>query len=190
MNRFYPIVPSADHVAQFASYGAKLIQLRIKSGNVRDNIAAALTVPHIRLVINDHWQHAIDLGATDVHLGQEDLDEADIPAIRRAGIRIGISTHNLPELDRALSLTPDYIALGPIYPTTLKVMPWAPQGLDRITDWKRRIGAIPLVAIGGLTAERAPAVLAAGADCAAVVNDVVNAPDPAARTAAWLQATA
>jgi len=89
-----------------------------------------------------------------------------------------------------MSVQPDYVALGPIYPTTLKVMPWAPQGLARIAEWKRRVGAVPLVAIGGITLERLPAVLAAGADTAAVVSDIVAAADPAARTRAWLDAAA
>lgn len=187
--RFYPVVPDAEHVARFASYGARLIQLRAKSGDVRAEIATAVAVQGIRLVINDHWQYAIDLGATDIHLGQEDLDTADLPAIRRAGLRLGISTHDDEELERAMSLSPDYIALGPIYPTTLKVMRWAPQGLERITEWKRRVGDIPLVAIGGLNVERAQAVFAAGADSAAVVTDVVAAVDPAARCAEWLRET-
>lgn len=189
MERFYPIVPDADHVARFAQYGARLIQLRVKSGNIKGEVARALAVSGIRLVINDHWQYAIDLGATDVHLGQSDLDTADISAIRGAGIRLGVSTHDETELERAMSLAPDYVALGPIYPTTLKVMPWAPQGLERITEWKRRVGRTPLVAIGGLQVDHAADVFAAGADCAAVVTDVVYAADPAARCAQWLAAT-
>ena len=107
--------------------------------------------------------------------------------IREAGVRIGISTHSHLELARALALKPDYVALGPIYPTVLKVMPWAPQGLERITEWKQRIGATPLAwPSGGLqTLERLPGVLAAGADSAAVVNDIVSNPDPEARTRRW-----
>jgi thiamine-phosphate pyrophosphorylase len=107
-------------------------------------------------------------------------------ALRRAGISIGVSTHDPGELDRALALEPDYVALGPIYPTKLKAMPWPPQGLPRITEWKRRIGATPLVAIGGLTVERLAGVFRAGADCAAVVTDVVKHSDPDARMGEWL----
>jgi thiamine-phosphate pyrophosphorylase len=139
-----------------------------------------------QLIINDYWQLAITEDCDFVHLGQEDLDRADIPAIRKAGIRIGISTHDHVELERALALDPDYVALGPVYPTLLKVMPWAPQGLPRVTEWKRRVGTTPLVAIGGLTAERLPALFAAGADVAAVVTDIVRSPDPEARTGEWL----
>jgi len=110
-------------------------------------------------------------------------------AIRRAGIRLGVSTHDDAELERALALAPDYIALGPVYPTILKKMKWAPQGLEKITAWKRRIGDIPLIAIGGLTVERAPAVLAAGADVVSAVTDITLNADPEVRTRDWLAAT-
>jgi len=125
-----------------------------------------------------------------VHLGQGDLDGADLPALRRAGVRLGVSTHDDAELERAQRLRPDYIALGPIYPTLLKVMPWAPQGLARISEWKRRVAAVPLVAIGGLTLERLPGVFAAGADVAAVVTDIVRDANPEARARAWLAVAA
>ncbi|OAM83691.1 thiamine phosphate synthase, partial [Devosia elaeis] len=136
-----------------------------------------------------HWQVALDIGCDFVHLGQEDLAVADMAALRRAGMRIGISTHDHAELDRALAEAPDYVALGPIYPTQLKQMPWAPQGLARIAEWKRLVGARPLVAIGGLTVARAELCLAAGADCVAVVGDIVRHPDPSRQVGAWLAAT-
>jgi thiamine-phosphate pyrophosphorylase len=139
-----------------------------------------------QLIVNDYWQLAMDEGCDFVHLGQGDLDAADVPALRKAGVRIGVSTHDHSELARALGLEPDYVALGPIYPTLLKVMPWSPQGLGRITEWKRRIGQIPLVAVGGLTVERLPGVFAAGANVAAVVNDIVQNHNPEARTREWL----
>ncbi len=113
-----------------------------------------------------------------------------MPALRRAGVRFGVSTHDEGELARTLSLQPDYVALGPIYPTLLKVMPWPPQGLERITQWKRRVGTIPLVAIGGLTLERLTGVFAAGADVAAVVTDIVGHLNPEARARQWLSAAA
>jgi thiamine-phosphate pyrophosphorylase len=125
-----------------------------------------------------------------VHLGQGDLAGADLVALRRAGVRLGVSTHDETELERALAARPDYVALGPIYPTLLKVMPWRPQGLARIREWKRRIGQLPLVAIGGLTLERLAAVLAAGADVAAVVTDIVRNSNPEGRARAWLAAAA
>ena len=110
-------------------------------------------------------------------------------AIRAADVRVGISTHDDAELDRALALQPDYVALGPIYPTRLKAMPFGPQGLDKIGVWKRRIGTLPLVAIGGLSVERAKLCLAAGADSAAVVTDITLNADPEARTREWIAAT-
>ncbi len=194
--RFYPIFDSADWLARMLPLGVRFTQLRIKDrplDDVRAEIRRgnALAQAHgADLVVNDYWQIAIDEGAGWVHLGQEDLDDADIPAIRRAGLRLGLSTHNEAELDRALSFAPDYIALGPVYPTILKQMKWAPQGLDRVADWKRRVGDIPLCAIGGLSVERAPGVLAAGADMVSVVTDITLNPDPEARVAQWLKVTA
>src|SRR5262249_49152250 len=127
-----------------------------------------------------------DCGARFVHLGQGDLETADVAAIRRAGLKLGISTHSHEELDHALRENPDYVALGPIYETKLKIMPWAPQGLARIGECKAPAKR-PLVAIGGITLERAPAVSEAGADSIAVVTDVVAHPDPERRTWDWLR---
>lgn len=189
-DRFYPVVDSVAWVKRLARLGVGTIQLRAKDlthaqavALVRDALAAAAGT---KLVVNDYWQAAIDAGAKHLHLGQEDLADADIPAIRRAGLTLGLSTHDDAELDNALQHNPDYVALGPIYPTTLKVMRFGPQGLERITQWKRRIGTIPLVAIGGITLERAPAVYAAGADSIAVVSDVTQNSNPDARVRAWL----
>ena len=194
--RFYPVFDSAEWVARGLSCGARLIQLRIKDADdarLRAEIARARDMARgagALLVVNDHWRLAIDLGCDWLHLGQEDLDDADLGAIRRAGLRLGVSTHDEAELDRALSVGPDYVALGPVWPTILKKMPWAPQGLERVTDWKRRIGALPLVAIGGLTPDRGRAALAAGADVASAVTDITLNPDPEARIQQWLAATA
>ncbi|MDP2778907.1 thiamine phosphate synthase [Devosia sp.] len=195
LDRFYPVVPSADWVGRLLGWGAKLVQLRIKDCSepaLRTQIAqarVACAAAGAQLVVNDYWQLAFDAGCDFVHLGQEDLAQADIAALRRAGIRVGISTHDRAELERALIEAPDYVALGPIYPTQLKQMPWAPQGLERISKWKRLVGTRPLVAIGGLTVPRAKLCLAAGADCVAVVGDIVRHPDPAGQTSAWLAAT-
>ncbi len=189
--RFYPIVPDARWVERLARIGVKLIQLRMKDVP-QSAIAPAIREALFRcrahgceLVINDYWQAAIDCGASFVHLGQGDLETADTAAIRRAGVKLGISTHSHEELDRALREDPDYIALGPIYETTLKVMPWAPQGLARLGEWKA-LAKLPLVAIGGITLERASDVFAAGADSIAVVSDVVFHQDPEQRSRAWL----
>lgn len=195
LDRFYLIVDDAEWVRRLIPVGVKLVQLRVKDrseGEIRDEIAASMAIcarHGAQLVVNDHWRPAIDLGCDFVHLGQGDLDGADLPAIRRAGIQLGISTHDHAELERALGTDPDYVALGPIYPTILKAMPWAPQGLERASEWKRRIGKIPLVAIGGLTVDRLQGVFEAGADSAAVVSDVLRARDPEARARQWIAAT-
>ncbi len=188
----YPIVDSAAWIRRLLPAGVGLVQLRIKDGSVEELRAEIRESRDLcqrtgaQLVVNDHWQLALEEGCDFVHLGQGDLDTADVPALRRAKVRIGISTHDDAELARALGLAPDYIALGPIYPTLLKVMAFAPQGLERIGEWKRRIGAIPLVAIGGITLERLPGVLAAGADSAAVVTDIVRNPLPEERMRNWV----
>jgi thiamine-phosphate pyrophosphorylase len=189
--RVYPIVDSAEWVGRLLPLGVRLVQLRIKVGSiaqVRSEIRKAKALCSLagaQLIVNDYWSLAMAEGCDFVHLGQGDLDTADVPALRQAGIRIGISTHDEAELARALTFQPDYVALGPIYPTSLKVMPWAPQGLGRITEWKRRVGQVPLVAIGGLTAERLPGVLNAGADIAAVVTDIIQHSNPEGRTREW-----
>ena len=193
--RFYPIVDSARWVARLLPVGARLIQLRLKDrseAEVRDEVRSAKAICAdfgAQLVVNDYWRIAIEESCDFVHLGQEDLAAADLMAIRRAGMRIGISTHDHAELETALGADPDYVALGPIYPTKLKHMPWAPQGIERIAEWKRLVGSTPLVAIGGLTVERAKLCLAAGADGVAVVSDIVANPDPLAQTRTWLDAT-
>lgn len=191
LDRFYPIVADADWVARMIAAGARLIQLRAKGmepAELRRHIARArdlCAAAGAQLVVNDHWALALELGCDFVHLGQSDLDGADLAALRRAGVRLGVSTHDEAERARALETQPDYVALGPIYPTVLKHMPWAPQGLERIGAWKRAIGARPLVAIGGLTIERARLCLAAGAQSAAVVTDIVTSQEPEARARAW-----
>ena len=193
--RFYPIFDSADWLRRTLPLGVKLVQLRIKdlTGDaLRDEIADAQMLCRAQgatLVVNDHWQAALDQGAPWVHLGQEDLDTADIPAIRRAGIRLGISTHDHAELDRALQHSPDYIALGPVYPTILKKMKWHEQGLDKLTEWKRLIGDTPLVAIGGMSVERAPGAFDAGADVVSAVTDITLNADPEGRVRQWIEAT-
>ena len=161
-------------------------ELRPLLATSRDLCRAAGAV----LVVNDHWRLALDLGCDWVHLGQEDLDEADLPVLRRGGLRLGISTHDEAELDRALSCAPDYVALGPVWPTILKKMKWHEQGLDRLTEWKARIGDIPLCAIGGMSVARAPGAFAAGADTVAAVTDITLNADPEARMREWLEVTA
>jgi thiamine-phosphate pyrophosphorylase len=191
-DRFYPVIDSLRWLIDLTGFGVGTVQLRVK--NLEQHQAAALVREAVevvrgtstKLVVNDYWQAAIDAKAEHVHLGQEDLAEADVAAIRRAGLTLGLSTHDEAELETALSHSPAYIALGPIYETTLKVMRFGPQGLGRIGEWKKRIGKIPLVAIGGITLERAPGVYAAGADSIAVVSDITQAADPQGRIRDWL----
>jgi thiamine-phosphate pyrophosphorylase len=194
-DRFYLIVDSAAWIARLLPCGVRFVQLRMKDkpdATIRAEIeeAKALCERHgAKLVVNDYWRHAIDAGCDFIHLGQGDLATADLCEIRRAGIKFGVSTHDEAELSRALDVGPDYIALGPVYPTVLKAIAFAPQGLPRITEWKKKIGKIPLVGIGGITLERARAVLEAGADSAAVVTDISRNADPEQRARDWVTAT-
>ena len=194
LDRFYPIFDGSAWLARMLPLGVKFVQLRIKAlagEALRAEIdtAQALARQHGAVLVVNDWRIAIDAGCDWVHLGQEDLDEADIAAIRRAGIRIGISTHDHAELDRALALAPDYVALGPVYPTILKKMRWHEQGLARVTEWKRLVGDTPLVAIGGLRVDRAAGVFAAGADIVSVVTDITLHEDPEARVREWVAVT-
>jgi thiamine-phosphate pyrophosphorylase len=191
-DKFYPVVDSVAWVARLAALGVGTIQLRAKDLDdsralqlVTDALAATRGTS-TKLVVNDYWRAAIVAGARHLHLGQEDLVDADLKAIRDAGLTLGISTHDDAELETALRADPNYIALGPIFPTTLKSMRFAPQGIAKITEWKRRIGGIPLVAIGGIKFEQADAIFAAGADSIAVVSDVTGNADPDARVRTWL----
>jgi thiamine-phosphate pyrophosphorylase len=191
-DRFYPVVDSVAWVARLALLGVGTIQLRAKNLNDADAlqiVGDALEIikgTDAKLVVNDYWRAAIVAGAKHLHLGQEDLADADLGAIREAKLTLGISTHDDKELANALAAKPDYIALGPIFPTTLKSMRFAPQGIAKITEWKKRVGNIPLVAIGGIKLEHAAEIFAAGADSIAVVSDVTQNPDPDARVRAWL----
>ena len=195
LDRFYPIFDDVSWLRRMLPLGVRLVQLRLKGrspGDLRKQIVEGrdLCRKHSAvLVVNDYWQMAIETGCDFIHLGQEDLDSADLPAIRRAGLRLGVSTHDLTELDRAMTLTPDYIALGPIYPTVLKQMKWHQQGLERVTEWKRLVGNLPLVAIGGMSVARAAGTYLAGADIVSAVTDITLNAEPEARLVEWLGAT-
>ena len=195
LDPFYLIVDDVSWLRRLLPLGLGLVQLRVKQGepgDIRNQVAEAVELCReydCVLVVNDYWELAIESGCDWVHLGQEDLDDADIGKIRDAGLRLGVSTHDHRELDRALGLAPDYVALGPVYPTILKKMKWDPQGLERVREWKNRVGDLSLVAIGGLTPERAPGVFEAGADVVSVVTDVLLNPDPEARVREWLHVT-
>lgn len=180
----YPVVPSADWIERLLELGVRTIQLRTKAtdGPLLDaEIARAVRAARAcdaRLFINDHWQRAIDAGAYGVHLGQEDVQTADLDAIARAGLRLGLSTHGFHEMRIAQHFRPSYIAMGAVFPTTTKQMPTAPQGLVRLAHYVALLrGHVPLVAIGGIDLAVLDAVLATNVGSAAVVRAVTEAPD-------------
>ncbi|QJC54759.1 Thiamine-phosphate synthase [Polaromonas vacuolata] len=184
---FYPVVPTADWVQRLLSWGVRTVQLRIKETDhspeeivrqVQAAVAAGRSIAGAQVFINDHWQLALDAGAYGVHLGQEDLDSADITALRHAGLRLGLSTHTPAELARAHAVQPSYLAIGPVYPTTLKVMPYAPVGLEQLQVWAKLGAPYPVVAIGGISLDRMPGVLACGVQGVAVVSAVTLAQSP------------
>ena len=193
LHKFYPVLPDLGWLERLVPLGVKTVQLRLKdakSAEINRQIEASikLCAAHdCQLIVNDFWREAIALGADYIHLGQEDLAGANLDTIKAAGLKLGISTHSREELEIALDAKPDYVALGPVYETKLKKMKWAPQGLGRVTEWKTLIPC-PLVAIAGITVERAPNVLAAGADSLAVVTDIITHADPEARVREWLDA--
>ena len=196
LDPFYLIVDTAGWIDRLVPLGVRLVQLRIKDRSEPDVRAEIRRAKETcaqygcQLIVNDYWKLAIEEQCDFIHLGQEDLATADLSAIRSAGLRLGVSTHDEAELDMALAAKPDYVALGPVYPTILKKMKWAPQGLDTLRHWKILIGETPLVAIGGLNPERLAGVFEHGADSAAVVTDITLNSDPEARTHAWIEATA
>ncbi|WP_201208782.1 thiamine phosphate synthase [Klebsiella michiganensis] len=185
----YPVVDSVTWIERLLAAGVRTIQLRIKDkrdSEVEEHVVAAIALGrkyHARLFINDYWRLAIKHQAYGVHLGQEDLETTDLSAIRNAGLRLGVSTHDDMEIDIALAARPSYIALGHVFPTQTKQMPSAPQGLDQLAQHIQRLGVYPTVAIGGISLERAPAVLATGVGSVAVVSAITQAAD-------WRQATA
>ncbi len=193
LDAFYLIAPDAAAVARFAGLGVHTIQLRAKgltSKQARREIIACLdatVATDCQLIVNDYWREALSAGADYIHLGQEDLADADVPTLKAAGVRIGISTHDQQELAIALAVEPDYVALGPIFATTTKATGSAPQGLARIGEWRAAIGpGMPLVVIGGIGLADADAMIAAGAQSCAVVSDVLGAVSPDARAREWL----
>ncbi|MBH9994770.1 MULTISPECIES: thiamine phosphate synthase [Bartonella] len=195
LDPFYLIVDSADWIEKLIPLGVKLVQLRMKNVPLEvlhQHIQRAKLVCkqfHCQLIINDYWKAAIEEKCDFIHLGQEDLIDANVDKIKKAGLKLGVSTHDASELNKALAVKPDYVALGPVYQTILKKMKWQPQGLEKVTRWKKLVGDLPLVAIGGLNPERAKAVLEAGADSAAVVTDIAMNENPEDRVKQWLEAT-
>lgn len=196
----YAVLPDAAWVGRMARAGVPTLQLRFKSDDagaieaeVRAAVAAVQGTPSL-LFINDHWQCAIDAGAYGVHLGQEDLallTPAEITTIRAAGLRLGLSSHGYAEMLRADACSPSYIALGAVFPTTLKAMATPPQGTGRLAACARLMRSRSLVAIGGIDEARLPAVLASGVGSVGVVRALTADAEPeaaAARLAAAIDA--
>jgi len=189
----YPVVDSVAWIERLLAVGVKTIQLRIKDkqdDEVEADIIAAVALGRrydARLFINDYWRLAIKHQAYGVHLGQEDLERTELELIRAAGLRLGVSTHDNMEIDVALAARPSYIALGHVFPTQTKQMPSAPQGLEQLASHIERLADYPTVAIGGISLERAPAVLATGVGSIAVVSAITQANDWQAATAQLLQ---
>ena len=191
--RFYPIFDDVVWLRRMLPLGVEMLQMRLKDLPQEALFEQIETAKQLCdeagaiLIVNDYWELAIELKCDWVHLGQEDLEDADVSRIKDAGIKIGVSTHDHEELDKALSISPDYVALGPIYPTILKKMKWHQQGVEKLTEWKGLVGNVPLVAIGGFNIERGPGAFEAGADVVSVVTDVTLNDDPEARVRQWLE---
>ena len=182
----YAVLPDAAWVGCMARAGVPTVQLRFKSDDaaaIRQEVRAAVQAvqgTNALLFINDHWQVAIDEGAYGVHLGQEDMDDAPLDTIRAAGLRLGLSTHGYAEMLRADAVSPSYIALGAVFPTTLKRMQTAPQGTGRLYAYAKLMQHSPLVAIGGIDEARIPVVMQSGVGSIAVVRAITGAADPEA----------
>ncbi len=181
----YPVVDSIAWLELVLRQGVRMAQLRIKDKDavgLDEQIQQAILLGkshQAQVFINDHWEKAIKYGAYGVHLGQEDLQVADLTHIQQAGLRLGVSTHGYFEIARALAFNPSYIALGHIYPTQTKQMPSQPQGLKRLQHYVNLLkGHYPTVAIGGINCERFAAVAATGVNSVALVTAITLAEAP------------
>ena len=193
----YAVLPDADWVGRMARAGVPTVQLRYKSDDavaiaqeVRKAVAAVAGTPAL-LFINDHWREAISAGAYGVHLGQEDLDALtpeELQTLRDSGLRLGVSTHGYAEMVRADAVGPSYIAMGAVFPTTLKKMATAPQGLGRLAAYAKLMKSYPQVAIGGIGQDQFAEVLATGVGSIAVVRALVNADQPEEAAASLMAA--
>ena len=182
----YGVMPDADWVKRMVDAEIPTVQLRFKSEDrrkvlkqIRESVKA-VQYSKTLLFINDHWREAIDEEAYGVHLGQEDLEIANLDAIREAGLRLGLSTHGYAEMVYADQYCPSYIAMGAVFPTNLKRMPTAPQGLGRLYQYAKLLSNYPLVAIGGIDQDSIPAVAKSGVGSVAVVRAITEAADPKA----------
>lgn len=190
-----PIVDRAQALESLAGTGVGAVQLRIKrpaDAQLSREVAAAVRLAErlgLRLFVNDHAALAVEHGAFGVHLGQSDLEDTDLRPIASAGLALGLSTHAPWEMARALALSPSYVACGPVHATRSKAMPWRPQGEGNLRHWCATV-SLPVVAIGGMTPERAASAGACGADGVAVLGAIADAQDPAAAAREFVRAVA
>jgi hydroxymethylpyrimidine kinase/phosphomethylpyrimidine kinase/thiamine-phosphate diphosphorylase len=188
----YPVVDSYEWLSVLLPLGVTTIQLRIKNkmgDALEQEIKLSIELAkkyHARLFINDYWEFAIRHDAYGVHLGQEDLQHANLEKIRDANLRLGISTHCYWEAARAHACRPSYIACGPIYATTSKIMPFSPQGIPMLKRWRRTLSSYPIVAIGGINRERLPEVLATDVDGIAMISAITKTEQPLLSTSQFL----
>jgi len=186
----YPIVDRANWIERLAKNGARIIQLRIKdlSGSeLEEEVTEAINLGRkydVRVFINDHWQLALRERAYGVHLGQDDLANVDFMALRKNGLRLGLSTHNIIEMARSKFYRPSYTAIGTLFPSPSKSFVHHALGLEK---FKRLQGLCekPVVAIGGITIEKARDVIHAGADLISVISDITASPDPENQMRSW-----
>ena len=180
----YPIVDNLEHLKKLFDTGASLIQFRVKDKSQSDILVLVKKAVELskkysfsKLIINDYWEAAIESGAFGVHLGQEDIKNADISTLRSSGLRLGISTHSFWEVSCALHLSPSYIACGPIFQTRVKKMPWLPQGIRNLSYWVRILPK-PLVAIGGINLNNLESVKKTGVEIISLINGISSAVSP------------
>ncbi len=183
----YPIVDNIPSLEQLLTQTTiSTVQIRLKQlaqSELEEQIATACQLSqqfNCRLFVNDHWQLAMKYKAYGVHLGQEDLQSADLAAIKHHGLRLGISTHCYHEIAHAHAIAPSYIAYGPIYETLLKEMPYCPRGLASLRHWVKLLAQYSTTAIGGISEARATEVLDTGVNSFAVVSAISTADDPIA----------
>lgn len=182
-NKFglYPVVDDVSWIKTVLSLGVQTVQLRIKNpeqADIEEQIIKAIELGRqydAQVFINDYWQLAIKHKAFGIHLGQEDIEIADLQAISDAGICLGLSTHDDSELLKVKALSPSYLALGHIFPTPTKDMPSQPQGLVNLAKNQQLAGDTPTVAIGGIDLTVAEQVWQTGVDSIAVVRAITQA---------------
>ncbi|MBS1090805.1 thiamine phosphate synthase [Gluconobacter sp. Dm-74] len=193
-SQIYAVVDQPRWVERLGGAGLRFIELYLRDLSEEDVRAQALLAQelaarfNVSLALNRYWQTAIELGYEWLHLGPEDLETADLEAIRTAGIRFGISTHTRQELEEALACKPDYISFGPVWSTELRGVKLTGRGLKQLAEWRELCGDVPLVAIGGLTVPRLTECLEAGADTVAVMSDFIGHSDPEGQVRRWLDA--